>query len=70
MQMGIAIVAVILTSLMTENMAYTNILMLGIKSFLFVLIYIMINHVLKTKSYLFVLSEIKPIIENKFKGKI
>jgi len=69
MQMSIAMVAVIFTFLITENIIYGHILMFGIKIFLFSMIYIMINHVLKTKSYLFAFSETKPVILSILKGK-
>ena len=64
-QMGITIMAVILTILITKNLELSDILMLIIKGSLFTLLYALINTILKTSSYRYFLEQIIPMIRKK-----
>ena len=65
MQMGITIMAVILTLLITKNLELSDMLMLIIKGSIFTLLYILINTVFKISSYHYFLEQIMPMIRKK-----
>lgn len=65
-QMAIAIVAVILTLFIIQNIELLGILMLMIKGSLFTLLYVLSNYILKTNSFEYFLEQTIPIIKKKF----
>lgn len=69
-QMSISIIAVLLTMLIIQNIDFIDILMLIIKGALFTFLYILLNYMIKTSSFIYVLEQLIPIIKSKFKKKI
>lgn len=65
-QMAIAVVAVILTLFIIQNIELLGILMLMIKGSLFTLLYVLSNYILKTNSFEYFLEQTIPIIKKKF----
>ena len=68
MQACIAILIVIVINIMTENLNFTEIMMLMIKGSTFTFMYIFINHLIKTSSYNYFLEQIIPIIRERIKN--
>ncbi len=69
-QMCLAIIAVVLTLLITQNIEQVDIIMLIIKGSLFSLLYVLLNYMFKTTSYKYFLEQIMPIIRKKFGKKV
>ncbi len=70
MQMGITIVTVILTLLITQNIELIDIIMFIIKGSVFTLLYFLLNFIIKTSSFEYFLEQIMPIIKQKFGKKV
>jgi len=68
-QMGIALICVGLTTLITQNIEQIDIIMLLLKSSLFILLYIVLNYLLKTSSFTYVIEQMMPIIKKRFTSK-
>ena len=66
LQMGITIVAVVSTILVTQDMEQLNIVLLVIKGSIFTLVYILLNYLIKTSSFYYFLEQIMPIVRKKF----
>ncbi len=66
-QMGISILAVFMTYSITENLDQINIIMLMIKGSIFTFVYILINYLMKTSSFIYFSEQITPIIRKKLK---
>jgi len=65
-QMCLAIITVVLTLLLIQNIEQVDIIMLIIKGSLFSLLYVLFNYMIKTTSYEYFLEQIMPIIRKKF----
>ena len=62
-QASIGISAVVLTSLITENLNQIDIIMLMIKGSIFTFVYILINYLMRTSSFNYVLEQIIPMVK-------
>lgn len=69
-QMSIAIITVILTLFITQNLELIDIIMLIVKGSLFTLLYVLLNYIMKTSSFKYFLEQIIPIIQKKFGNKV
>lgn len=69
-QMGIAIIAVILTLLIVQNIEFIDIIMLLLKGSVFTFLYFLFNFIIKTSSFEYFLEQMMPIIKNKFRKKV
>ena len=69
-QMCLAIIAVVLTLLLIQNIVQVDIIILIIKGSLFSILYVLLNYMIKTTSYEYILEQIMPIIRKKFGKKI
>jgi len=68
-QMGLAIISVVLTLLIVQNLELIDIIMLILKGSLFTFFYILLNFLIKTSSFEYFLEQMMPIIKNKFRKK-
>ncbi|GIU00479.1 lipopolysaccharide biosynthesis protein [Sulfurovum sp. TSL6] len=64
-QASIAIFVVIFTNLITENLNQINIIMLMIKGSIFTFVYILINYLMNTGSYIYFLEQIMPMFRKR-----
>ena len=64
-QMGITIIAVLLTALIIKDLELSNTLMLLTKGGIFTIFYILINTILKTSSFGYFLEQVIPMIRKK-----
>lgn len=69
-QISIAIIAVISTEVMTQNIELMNIIMIVIKGSLFSFIYVFMNYMMKVNSFKYFLEQIMPLIEKRLKNRV
>ncbi|MCK5537728.1 MAG: hypothetical protein KAI79_12950, partial [Bacteroidales bacterium] len=69
-QMGITVIAVLLTMFIVQNIKLLDIIMLIIKGSLFTFLYIFLNYSVKTTSFNYVLEQIMPIVKKKWGKKV
>lgn len=67
-QMLIAIIVVLFVSWVLQSLDTYNIVLLAIKSVIFLALYILISKMFKTNPYIYVMEHVQPIYERKFKG--
>jgi len=70
MQMSIAVVTVTVTVTITQSLEYVDIIMLLIKGSVFTLLYIMMNHLIKTSAYVNFMEQMMPLIRQKLGSKV
>ena len=69
-QMGITVIAVLLTMLIVQNIELLDIIMLIIKGSLFTFLYIFLNYSVQTTSFNYVLEQIIPMVKKKWGNKV
>ncbi|HIQ46070.1 MAG TPA: lipopolysaccharide biosynthesis protein [Sulfurovum sp.] len=69
LQMGITIITVVSTILVTQDMEKINIIMLMIKGSIFTFFYVSLNYFMKTSSFNYFLEQIIPMINKKFRNQ-
>lgn len=69
-QMTIAIIAVVLTMLITQNIVLFDVIMLLLKGSLFTIVYFLLNYMIKTASYEYFLEQMMPVVRKKFGKKV
>ena len=69
-QAGTAIISVMATTFIVQNIELTNIIMFIIKGSIFLFFYIGVNYLFKTSSFFYILEQIKPVVKKKFVNKI
>lgn len=69
-QMGITIIAVILTVFITKNIESMDIIMIIIKGSAFTLLYVLLNYMMKTSSFEYFLDQLMPIVRKKLEKRI
>ena len=69
-QMGITVIAVLLTMFIVQNIELLDIIMLIIKGSLFTFLYIFLNYSVQTTSFNYVLEQIIPMVKKKLGNKV
>lgn len=67
-QMVITVISVLSVILSTHSIELSNIVMILIKGILFSIVYVALNIVFKTRSYDYVMEQIKPVFKHRLKG--
>jgi len=68
-QMSISILSILISFFIIQNIVFMDIIMLIIKGFLFLLLYLLLNYILETSSFKYFLEQVIPIVKEKFGEK-